>query len=64
MSAIRGKGEILMKKILIVDDEAGIVEEVRAYLHEEGFDVYTADTGKDGIEIMTRENPDLLLLDM
>ena len=53
-----------MKKILIVDDEGGIVEEVKAYFEEEGFKVYTADTGKEGIEIIGREQPDLLLLDM
>ena len=53
-----------MKKILIVDDEGGIVDEVKSYFEEEGFIVFTADTGKDGIDIMSREKPDLILLDM
>ena len=51
-------------KILIVDDEMGIVEELKDYLLEEGFDVYTADTGKEGIDWVTKAKPDLMLLDM
>ncbi len=53
-----------IEKILIVDDEGGIVEEVKIYFEEEGFIVFTADTCKDGIEILAREKPDILLLDM
>ncbi len=53
-----------MKKLLIVDDEAGIVEEVKSFFEEEGYEVYTADTGKEGIEILERVQPDLILVDM
>ena len=53
-----------MKKLLIVDDESGIVEEVKAYFEEEGYQVFTADTGKDGVEALAKFKPDLLLLDM
>ena len=53
-----------MKKILIVDDETGIIEEVKSYFEEEGFDVYTADTGKDGLESLEKIKPDLLIVDM
>ena len=53
-----------MKKLLIVDDEGGIVEEVKGFFEEEGYEVHTADTAKDGIEILLRVKPDLLLLDM
>ena len=53
-----------MKKLLIVDDEPGIVEEVKGFFEEEGFLVYVADTAKDGIAAVEREKPDLLLLDM
>ena len=53
-----------MKKLLIVDDETGIVEEVKSFFEEEGYEVHTADTGKDGIEILERVRPDLLLLDI
>ena len=53
-----------MKKLLIVDDEAGIVEEVKSFFEEEGYEVHTADTGKDGIEGINKFKPDLMLLDM
>ena len=53
-----------MKKILIVDDETGIVEEVKAYFEEEGYEVSTADTGKQGLEMLEKTRPDILLLDV
>ena len=53
-----------MKKLLIVDDEAGIVEEVKSFFEEEGYEVYAADTGKEGIEAIEQHRPDLLLVDM
>lgn len=53
-----------MKKILIVDDEPGIIEEVKSYFEEEGYRVETADSGKDGIRILKRMRPDLLILDI
>ena len=53
-----------MKKLLIVDDEAGIVEEVKLFFEEEGFKVYTADTGKEGMDWLLKVKPDVLLLDM
>lgn len=53
-----------MKKILIVDDEMGIVEEVSDFLTEEGFEVQSADTGEDGIRAIQAFKPDLLIVDM
>ncbi len=53
-----------MKKILIVDDEAGIVEESSEFLQEEGYDVETADTGQDGIKKLLEFRPELVILDM
>ena len=53
-----------MKKLLIVDDESGIVEEVKSFFEEEGFEVHTADTGKDGIDLIANVLPDVILIDM
>lgn len=53
-----------MKKMLIVDDEAGIVEEVKEFFEEEGFEVYTSDTGKGGIDCVAKYQPDIVLIDM
>lgn len=54
----------MKKKLLIVDDESGIVEEVRSFFEEEGFEVHTADTGKDGIDLIPKVMPDVILIDM
>ena len=53
-----------MKTLLIVDDEAGILEEVKSFFEEEGYKVYTADTGKAGLDAIEKVMPDLILLDM
>ena len=53
-----------MAVLLIVDDEAGIVEAVKDYFEEEGHRVYTADSGEDGMRMVEKLKPDLLLLDM
>lgn len=53
-----------MRKLLIIDDEVGIIEEVRDFFAEEGFDVQTADSGKDGIKLIKEFQPDVLILDI
>lgn len=53
-----------MKKILIVDDEAGIVQEIKEFLEEEGYDVYTADTAKAGSQKVEELRPDIVLIDV
>lgn len=53
-----------MARLLIVDDEAGIVKEVKGFFEEEGHEVDTADSGEDGIELIRKMKPDLVLIDM
>lgn len=53
-----------MIKICVVDDEAGILEEVRDFLADEGYDVSTADCGNDGIKLVRKEQPAVLILDI
>lgn len=53
-----------MPKLLIIDDEEGIVREVRDYFEEEGYQVSAADTGEDGERLIWKESPDLVLLDL
>lgn len=49
--------------IVFVDDEPEILNLVRDYLAREDFRVLTAANGKDGMALITAENPDLVLLD-
>lgn len=53
-----------MAKVLVVDDEASIVNIISYNLKKEGYDVITAENGEDGLELALRENPDLVLLDI
>tara|TARA_B110000046_G_scaffold49092_1_gene54612 strand:+ start:1068 stop:1748 length:681 start_codon:yes stop_codon:yes gene_type:complete len=52
------------EKILIVDDEADILEIVGYNLKKEGFEVLTAENGKQAIEIAIEEKPSLIILDV
>ncbi|HNX69619.1 MAG TPA: response regulator [Candidatus Omnitrophota bacterium] len=52
------------KKILIVDDEVGIVQEIKEFLEEEGYEVHVADTGKEGIRLVESVKPDVVMIDM
>ena len=52
------------KKILIVDDEAGIVQEIKQFLEEEGYEAHTADTAKAGIRLIEEIHPDVILIDV
>src|SRR3989338_5578826 len=51
-------------KLLVVDDENGILEEIKTYFEEEGFQVFIADNGEEGIQLLKRERPDVALVDM
>ncbi len=51
-------------KILVVDDEADILEMLSYNLRKEGFIVKTAADGKKAVEIATKFIPDVILLDI
>ncbi len=50
--------------VLVVDDEAALVEILRTYLHDEGFRVLTAADGHNAISLALEARPDLILLDL
>jgi two-component system phosphate regulon response regulator PhoB len=50
--------------ILAIDDEEDILELVKYNLEREGFEVITADTGENGLSILKKNRPDLILLDL
>ena len=55
-----------MKKMLVIEDEPSIVEPLEGYVRDEmkNFAFFKASTGEEGIRIIEREHPDLLILDM
>ena len=54
----------MKKKILIIEDEAAIVELLRLVLTREGYDVYTCQTGRDAIATIKKVTPHLIILDV
>ena len=52
------------KKIIIVDDETGIRQLVKQFLQRHHYEVYEAGTAAKLYEIMTRVQPDLIVLDL
>ena len=52
------------KRILLVDDDAEIVESLRLALESNVYTVLIARDGNQGLALSERENPDLVILDM
>jgi len=53
-----------MKKILIVEDDSDFQDIFQLYLRGESFQVLTALNGKEALEILGKETPDLIILDL
>lgn len=53
-----------MSKVLVVDDDPGIVKVVRAYLEQDGMQVLVAYDGNKAMQIARHEKPDLVVLDL
>src|SRR5690348_9966860 len=53
-----------MKKILVIEDNAEIRENTAEIMELANYKVFTAENGREGIEIALREKPDLILCDV
>ena len=53
-----------MKKILLIDDDEGILDLLSQYLSEEGFKTFTAEDGPSGLKAAHSFSPDLIVLDV
>ena len=51
-------------RILVVDDEAAIRDSLKMTLEYEGYEFLGAATGQEGLALVEREGPDLVLLDV
>jgi DNA-binding response OmpR family regulator len=52
------------KRILMVDDDHDFVEAVGCFLEANGFTVFRAYNGAEGIKLAKMERPDLILMDI
>lgn len=53
-----------MTKILLVEDEVSIRKFIKINLEREGFEVFEAGSGEEGLEIAEKEKPAIVLLDI
>jgi len=53
-----------MKKLLLIEDEEIIINLLQKKLSQEGYEVFVARDGEEGLETMRKVSPDLILLDI
>jgi DNA-binding response OmpR family regulator len=53
-----------MAKLLIVDDESDIREFARNFFRKRQIEVFTAPGGRQALDLIAKESPDLVLLDV
>ena len=54
----------MSQKILVIEDEEGIIHLLQLYLKDAGYQVVSAKDGADGLALHARESPDLVILDI
>lgn len=52
------------KRVLCIEDEAEMIDLIRLILGRRGFEVKGANGGLEGLEMIRKEKPDLVLLDL
>lgn len=53
-----------MKKILVCDDEISILNMIKIFLTKEGYEVITANCGREALSLISSKSPDLIILDV
>lgn len=53
-----------MKKILLVDDDAHLLELIKTVLKQEEYEVVVAHSGQECLDLLKKMKPDLILLDV
>ena len=52
------------KRIVVIDDEQSVREVVQAYLEKDGYHVFVAENGTEGLALAEHMNPALIVLDL
>ena len=50
--------------ILVIDDEKAIRDSFSAHLEDCGYDILTAENGREGLSVFEKEQPDLVIVDL
>ena len=63
--SIEKRGKVPMpKKILIIDDDPIVVKYLEAVFSDNGYETCTATSTMEGLDVVKREKPDLITLDL
>jgi len=54
----------MTEKVLVIDDDLGLLTFLQLGLEREGFDVYTVDNGREGLQCAYEVRPDVIILDV
>lgn len=54
----------MMNRILVIEDEDAIRELISDILENEGYEVFSAPNGQEGLQLVTQTDPDLILCDI
>jgi two-component system, OmpR family, alkaline phosphatase synthesis response regulator PhoP len=54
----------MAKKVLMIDDDPEFIDAITNILDAKGYDVVSANDGKDGVAKAKQEKPDIILLDV
>ncbi len=54
----------MSKKVLLVDDEEGVIDGLRRFLVFNGYEVYTAMNGEEGLHQVKNIMPDIIVSDI
>lgn len=52
------------RKVIVIEDEQAMIQLIKLILEKEGFEVIGANGGAEGLDLITREKPNLVLLDL
>lgn len=53
-----------MARVLVIDDDPSVLENLVAYLEDEGIEVLSADTPDRALELVVTEEPEVAIMDM
>lgn len=54
----------MTSKVLVIDDDIELLEQVREQLSDQGFEILTCEDGVSGITVARAEQPDAIILDL
>jgi len=61
---VMDKGKMASHRILLIDDHYQLIQGIQNSLKDEGYEIFTAANGLDGLKAARRHRPDLIILDI